>query len=56
MPKKEYETNIGISLPKTFMEMIDEIIRKNPDFKNRTAVIRYAVRRYYEFLKDLKKV
>lgn len=55
MPKK-YETNVGISLPKPFMEMIDEILRKNPDFKNRMAVIRYAVRKYYEFLRKLKKV
>lgn len=38
------------------MEMVDEIIEKNPDFKNRMAVIRYAVRKYYEFLRVLKKV
>ena len=53
MPKK-YEMSIGTSLPKPFMEMIDEIVKKNPDFKNRTAVIRYAVRKYYEYLKSLK--
>lgn len=53
---KKYEMSIGTSLPKPFMEMIDEILEKNPDFKNRTAVIRYAVRKYYEFLKGLKKV
>ena len=55
MLKKKYETNIGISLPKPFMDMIDEILEKNPDFKNRVAVIRYAVRKYYEFLKKLEK-
>jgi Arc/MetJ-type ribon-helix-helix transcriptional regulator len=56
MAEKKYDTNVGISLPKPFMGMIDEIVEKNPDFKNRMAVIRYAVRKYYEFLKGLKKV
>ncbi len=56
MAEKEYETNVGISLPKPFIRMIDEIVKKNPDFKSRAAVIRYAVRRYYEYLTSLKKV
>lgn len=56
MEQKKYDTNVGLSLPQPFMDMVDEIVKKNPDFKNRMAVIRYAVRRYYEYLKDLKKV
>lgn len=38
------------------MDLIDEIIKKNPDFKNRTSVMKYAVRRYYDELRKLKKV
>jgi len=54
--EKEYQTSVGISLPKEFVNLIDEIIKLNPDFKNRTGVIRYAVRRYYDEVisKDLK--
>lgn len=48
--------NVGLSLPKAFVNIIDEIIEKNPDFKNRVNVIRLAVRNYYDKLKELKKV
>ena len=40
--------NVGLSLPKAFVNIIDEIIEKNPDFKNRVNVIRFAVRKYYD--------
>ena len=53
--EKKYQYSIGISLPKEFVDLIDEIIKENPDFKNRTAVIRYAVRRYYDELLKHKK-
>ncbi|MBI2134490.1 hypothetical protein HYU09_00735 [Candidatus Woesearchaeota archaeon] len=53
--KKEYQYSIGISLPKEFVDLIDRILKENPDFKNRTAVIRYTVRRYYDELQALKK-
>ena len=53
---KEYKWSVGISLPREFVDLIDKIVKENPDFKNRTGVIRYAVRKYYEYLKSLKKV
>ena len=53
--KKDYQYSIGISLPKEFVDLIDKIVKENPDFKNRTAVIRYAVRRYYDELLEFKK-
>ena len=53
--KKKYQGSIGISLPKEFVDIIDKIAMENPDFKNRTGVIRYAVRRYYDELLRLKK-
>ena len=48
--------NVNVSLPKSFANIIDEIIEKNPDFKNRVNVIRLAVRNYYDKLKELKEV
>ena len=48
--------NIGLSLPKAFVNIIDEIIEKNPDFKNRVNVIRFAVRKCYDELLKLEKV
>jgi len=48
--KKKYPYSIGISLPKEFVDLMDRILKENPDFKNRTALIRYAVRRYYDEL------
>ena len=53
--KKKYPYSIGISLPKEFTTLVDRIIKENPDFKNRTGVIRYAVRRYYDELSKIKK-
>jgi len=53
--KKEYQYSIPISLPKDFVDLIDGIVKENPDFKNRTGVIRYAVRRYYDEIKLKKK-
>lgn len=52
---KNYQYSIGVSLPKEFVDLIDKIVKENPDFKNRTAVIRYAVRRYYDELLQFKK-
>ncbi|MBI2138509.1 hypothetical protein HYU13_02895 [Candidatus Woesearchaeota archaeon] len=54
--KKDYEPNIPLGFPKPFLAMVDEILEKNPDFKSRTTVIRYAVRKYYEELRAMKKV
>lgn len=48
MVAKAYTNSIGISLPVAFVGLIDEILKVNPDFKNRTGVIRYCVRKYYE--------
>ena len=53
--KKRYQYSRVVSLPKEFVDLIDKIIKENPDFKNRTGVIRYAVRRYYDELKFKKK-
>ena len=52
---KNYQYSIGVSLPKEFVGLIDKIVKENPDFKNRTGVIRYAVRRYYDELLQFKK-
>ena len=53
MTKQE---NVGLSIPKAFANIIDEIIEKNPDFKNRVNVIRFAVRKYYDDLHKIKKL
>lgn len=48
MVSKTDKNNVGISLPKEFVAMIDKILEAHPDFKTRPGVIRYAVRRYYD--------
>lgn len=53
---KEDKGYIGLGLPKAFVNLIDEIVEKNPDFKNRVNVIRYSVRKYYDELKKIEKV
>jgi metal-responsive CopG/Arc/MetJ family transcriptional regulator len=47
---KKYQNSIGISLPREFVQIIDKIVKEYPDFKNRTGVIRFAVRKYYDEL------
>lgn len=48
MVAKTNKNSIGISLPKEFVALLDKILKIHPDFKNRTGVIRYVVRKYYE--------
>jgi len=37
-----------INLSPEFIILLDKIVEANPDFKNRTAVVRYAIRKYYD--------
>lgn len=55
MLEKNKEKRSGISLSGEFIKIIDKILKENPDFKNRAAVVRYAVRKYYEELKKIEK-
>jgi Arc/MetJ-type ribon-helix-helix transcriptional regulator len=43
-----------INLPPEFIILLDKIVEANPDFKNRTAVVRYAIRKYYDELEALE--
>lgn len=56
MVRKNNKNSIGISLPKEFVKIVDKIIKIYPDFKNRTGVIRYAVRKYYDETMGIKRI
>jgi len=45
---KNNQNKMYFDLPNEFVVLLDEIVEKNPDFKNKKAVIRYAVRKYYD--------
>jgi len=55
MVRKRDRNSVGISLPKEFVKIIDEIISKYTDFKTRSSLIRFAVRKYYDELGFRKK-
>ncbi|MEA2037841.1 MAG: ribbon-helix-helix domain-containing protein [Nanoarchaeota archaeon] len=54
--QKKKKPRVAVSLPGEFVDMIDEIVEKNPDFSNRVNVIRHAVRKYHDRLRELKKI
>lgn len=54
MEKKELPS-VTLCLPKDFIDLVDELVKRYPDFKNRNGVIKYAVRRYYDEITDHKK-
>ncbi len=52
---KKHQNKIYFDLPEEFVDLLNEIVEKNPDFKNKKAVIKYAIRKYYDELLELKE-